>query len=63
MKELTPIQKIIEFIDESAGQMPLEGVLEYAKDLIKEEKIMMNSYYLKGLKQGRIDSINEYINR
>lgn len=45
MKTLTPIEKIIEFINESAGQMPLEGVLDYAKILLKEEKqVIVDAY-------------------
>ena len=50
MKQLTPLEKIIEFIDESVGQMPLEGVLDYAKSLLKEEKEVIVNAYKEGFK-------------
>jgi hypothetical protein len=51
MKQLTPLEKIIEFIDESAGQMPLEGVLDYAKSLLKEERQVIVDAFIQGIEK------------
>lgn len=60
MKEQTPLQELINWINSDCT--PMDCVLK-AKELLKEEMKMMNDYYLKGLKQGRIDSFNEYNDR
>lgn len=60
MKQETPLQELINWINSDCT--PMDYVLK-AKELLKEEMKMMNDYYLKGLKQGRIDSFNEYNDR
>lgn len=61
MKKQTPMQKIIQFIDESAGQMPLEGVLEYAKYLLKEEKQAIIDAWVDGNKEFFYDGTEDIV--